>query len=63
MLDEGNNMVNGRKCKFGAKEGSEHLILCHRRKIGLGKVNWLEETENIGIVRRMNKGWKNLKKS
>ena len=55
MLDIGNNLGNGSKCRCGAKEEIEHLILCHKRKIGTGNVNWWKETENIEIVRRMNK--------
>ena len=55
MLDVGNNLGNGKKCKCGAKQERDHLIIRYGRKIRKGKVKWLGETENIEIARRMNK--------
>ncbi len=55
MLDIGNNMGNGRKCKCGEKETSEHLIRCEKDlQEGKVKLDWLKETNNLEKIRKVN---------
>ena len=55
MLDIGNNFGKKRVCRCGEKEGTEHLIDClkEERKKEV-KVQWLEETEEIWKIRKVN---------
>ena len=53
MMDIGNNMGRGIKCKCGEKETTEHVIQCEEIKKIMEKrtkIEWLKETANIKII-------------
>ena len=64
MMDIGNNLGKDRRCQCGEKETTEHLIACKERmkKTEIAK-EWLQETENLEIMRRVNKYIEEITKS
>ena len=58
MIDIGNNFGKGRKCECGRKETTEHMIECRERERteeSQIKTEWLAETDNMEIIRKVNR--------
>ena len=63
MVDTGNNLRNNKKCKkCDEKDTTEHIIECRDSSKELGvKTEWLKETDDIKIIRKVNKWLKKEK--
>ena len=54
MLDVVNNQGKNRKCnKCKEKETTEHILECQREGMEI-RTEWLKETTDINIVRKVN---------